>query len=76
MAMAGCTNTPATAPVAEVKVIEPGEQAPLANPGQKNFGGSHNPTDTAAANAAMRARMAEMNTIRTIHFNDLSMSDP
>ena len=77
LVMAGCTNTPATAPVAEVKVIEPGEQAPLANPGQKNFGGSHTPpADTAAANAAMRARMAEMNKIRTIHFNDLSMSDP
>ena len=24
----------------------------------------------------MRARMAEMNKIRTVHFNDLSMSDP
>ena len=59
-------------------VILPGEQAPLADPGQKNFGGMipSGPIDTAARNAAIRARMAEMNKIRTVHFNDLSMSDP
>lgn len=80
LAMAGCQTAPSTSEATpaepEKVIVEPGEQAPLANPGQKNFGGSHNPTDTAAANAARRARMAEMNTIRTIHFNDLSMSDP
>ena len=70
---AACCNTqqkPA------VKVVEPGEQAPLADPGQKSFGGLINPSDTAGQAARRRARMAEMNTIRTIHFNDLTMSDP
>lgn len=80
IALSGCTSTP-KAPVTETPekvVILPGEQAPLADPGQKNFGGMipSGPIDTAARNAAMRARMAEMNKIRTVHFNDLSMSDP
>ena len=36
---ASCCNAPQeTKP--EVKVVQPGEQAPLADPGQKNFGGS------------------------------------
>ena len=80
IALSGCTSTP-KAPVTETPekvVILPGEQAPLADPGQKNFGGMipSGPIDTAARNAAIRARMAEMNKIRTVHFNDLSMSDP
>ena len=63
----------------EVKVVEPGEQAPLADPGQKNFGGS--PTanrnrDTTGMAERMRRMREEMNKVRTIHFNDLSMSDP
>ena len=55
--------------------IQPGEQAPLANPGQKNFGGFQT-VDTTGRAAMMRARMAEMNRIRTLSFDDLSMSDP
>lgn len=55
-------------------IVQPGEQAPPAEPGQKSFGAPI--TDTAAFNAIRRARMAEMNKIRTVHFNDLTMSDP
>ena len=76
---ASCCNAPQeTKP--EVKVVQPGEQAPLADPGQKNFGGSaiipSQPRDTAGMAERMRKMMEEMNKIRTVHFNDLSMSDP
>ena len=74
---AACCNTQQTA---EKVVVEPGEQAPLADPGQKNFGGSavipSTPADTAGMAARRKAMMEEMNKIRTVHFNDLSMSDP
>ena len=57
--------------------ILPGEQAPPANPGQRNFGGFQTANrDTTGMAAMMRARMAEMNRIRTVAFEDLSMSDP
>ena len=59
--------------------ILPGEQAPPANPGQRNFGGFQSPNrnrDTTGMAAMMRARMAEMNRIRTLSFDELSMSDP
>jgi hypothetical protein len=76
MAASCCNNQQ---PVEKV-VIEPGEQAPLADPGQKNFGGSavipSQPRDTAGMAERMRKMMEEMNKIRTVHFNDLSMSDP
>lgn len=71
---AGCSpkviyvKSPDTTPIA------PGEQAPLANPGQKNFGGGM-PADTTGMAARMRARMREPQ-IGLVHFNDLSMSDP
>ena len=70
-------NTGTPEPAEPVK-IEPGEQAPMADPGQNNFGGmaAAAPRDTTGMAARMRARMAEMNRIRTVHFNDLSMSDP
>ena len=43
LALASCGNN-APAPVeAEPVKIEPGEQAPLADPGQKNFGGMATP---------------------------------
>ena len=76
---ASCCNAPQeTKP--EVKVVQPGEQAPLADPGQKNFGGSaiipSQPRDTAGMAERMKKMMEEMNKIRTVHFNDLSMSDP
>ena len=76
MAASCCNNQQ---PVEKV-AIEPGEQAPLADPGQKNFGGSavipSQPRDTAGMAERMRKMREEMNKIRTIHFNDLSMSDP
>ena len=60
--------------------ILPGEQAPPANPGQRNFGGfqpaAGDTTGQAARAAMMRARMAEMNRVRTVPFEELSMSDP
>lgn len=56
-------------------VVLPGEQAPLADPGQNNFGGTHT-TDTTGLAARIAARRAEMSKIRTVHFNDLQMSDP
>ena len=55
--------------------ILPGEQAPPADPGQKNFGGMQM-GDTTGLAARMRARLAEMNRIRTVSFDELSMSDP
>ena len=75
--IASCCNQGTT----EVKkVVEPGEQAPLADPGQKNFGGSavipSQPMDTTGMAARRKAMMEEMNKVRTTHFNDLSMSDP
>ena len=54
------TNTPAPAEAEPVK-IEPGEQAPLASPGQNNFGGSATvqaPRDTTGMAERMR-RMRE-----------------
>ena len=77
-----CNNSaPQPCEPAERKPIEPVEQAPRADPGQNNFGGTVSanpqaPRDTAGMAAAMRARMEAMNQIRTVHFNDLSMSDP
>ena len=67
-----CTNN-ASAPAPEV--VLPGEQAPLADPGQKNFGGSAT-GDTTGRAARLKAMREEMNKVRTVHFNDLSMSDP
>lgn len=74
-ALASCGNNVSAPCGGEPVKVEPGEQAPLSDPGQKNFGGSAT-QDTTGMAALMRARMAEMNTIRTVHFNDLSMSDP
>ena len=55
-------------------IVKPGEQAPPANPGQNNFGGGM-PADTTGLAARMKAFMREPE-IRTVHFNDLAMSDP
>ena len=74
---ASCGNGPAAPAVSEPVKIEPGEQAPLADPGQKNFGGSATvQRDTTGMAERMRRMREEMNKIRTVHFNDLSMSDP
>ena len=78
IAAASCANTNNTTEVTKV-VVEPGEQAPLADPGQKNFGGSavvRRDIDTTGMAERMRKMREEMNKIRTVHFNDLSMSDP
>ena len=76
-ASCGNGNTPEPAVSAPVK-IEPGEQAPLAAPGQRNFGGMATgaPRDTTGMAERMRRMREEMNKVRTVHFNDLSMSDP
>ena len=75
LAVSCCNNAEKCKP--EVKVVQPGEQAPLADPGQKSFGGLINPDrDTTGMAARRKAMMEERNRIRTIHFNDLSMSDP
>lgn len=69
----GCT-TRQPVQVLEKKVIQPVEQAPPADLGQKNFGGSI--SDTAGRAARIKAMMEAMNQIKTVHFNDLMMSDP
>ncbi|MBR4228186.1 MAG: hypothetical protein IKR72_03695, partial [Bacteroidales bacterium] len=47
--------------------------APM-DPGQKSFGSGSR--DTTGMAERRRRMMAEQSTIRTVHFNDLSMSDP
>ena len=47
--------------------------APM-DPGQKSFGSGSR--DTTGMAERRRRLMAEQSTIRTVHFNDLSMSDP
>lgn len=58
--------------------ITPVQQAPPADRGQNNFGGTHSndTTGRAARMRAMREREARNNQVRTMHFNELSMSDP
>ena len=58
-------------PSTERKVIEPGEQAPPASPGQNNFGGmiSSAPRDTTGMAERMRRMREEQNRIRTVHDN-------
>ena len=71
---AGCAPRIVVVKVQETGEIKPGEQAPVANPGQNNFGGGM-PADSAAMAAFIKARMREPE-IGIIHFNDLAMSDP
>ena len=69
-----CSNeSPKTTP--QPQIIQPGEQAPLADVGQKNFGGFQN-RDTTGMAARRKAMMEAMNKIRTLSFDELSMSDP
>ncbi|HRW95192.1 MAG TPA: glycoside hydrolase family 43 protein [Bacteroidales bacterium] len=56
------------------EVIRPGEQAPFADHGQRNFGGFRR-RDTTGKAPAPRPRF-QMPEVRTVHFNDLVMSDP
>ena len=76
-----CLGTALLATLSASAQILPGEQAPPANPGQRNFGGFQTQNrnrnrDTTGMAAMMRARMAEMNRVRTLSFDELSMSDP
>lgn len=78
--LASCNGNVPQQPV-EPEVIEPVQQAPPADPGQNNFGGSaiarpQGPVDTTGMAARMKAMREAQNQIRTVHFNDLSMSDP
>ena len=66
------TGTQSEAPV--TAVIQPGEQAPYADPGQKNFGGFQR-RDTTGKAQAPRPKF-QMPEAKTVHFNDLIMSDP
>jgi len=60
----------------QVKKVVPGEQAPPANPGQRNFGGMRPPTGAGAqAPAAPRPPRPEPQ-IQTVSLDDISMSDP
>ena len=75
--LAGCSTSPKQEETAAHEVVLPGEQAPPMDAGQNNFGGSAaDRGDTTGRAARLKARMEEMNKIRTVHFNDLTMSDP
>ena len=80
LALASCGNNPDSATAQQTaghKTVLPGEQAPPMDPGQNNFGGSAaDRGDTTGRAERLRQRAAEMNRIRTVHFNDLTMSDP
>ncbi|MBO7461855.1 MAG: hypothetical protein J6T96_04590, partial [Bacteroidales bacterium] len=70
MLCVGCANndgkTTTTTPAApQPQIIQPGEQAPLADVGQKNFGGFQN-GDTTGMAARRKAMMEAMNKIRTV----------
>lgn len=56
------------------EIIKAGEQAPYADPGQKNFGGFQR-RDTTGKAPAPRPKF-QMPEAKTVHFNDLIMSDP
>ncbi len=76
-----CNNGPQPCVAPEPEPIEPVEQAPRANPGQNNFGGiipatPQAPRDTTGMAERRARQQAAANQIRTVHFNDLSMSDP
>lgn len=75
--LAGCSTSPKQEETAAHEVVLPGEQAPPMDAGQNNFGGSAaDRGDTTGRAERLRQRAAEMNRIRTVHFNDLTMSDP
>jgi hypothetical protein len=68
-------NKTVTAQVVEKPKVVPGEQAPPANPGQRNFGGMRPPTGS--GNRAPRPRPPRPEpAIQTVSLEDISMSDP
>ena len=75
-AVACCDNPGAKDKTTAAAVVLPGEQAPLMDEGQNNVGGTAADRDTVGRAARMKAMLEEMNMIRTVHFNDLTMSDP
>jgi len=68
-------NSMAQAQTREKKPLVPGEQAPPANPGQRNFGGVRPPVGTPGQQPMMRPPRPEPEIV-TVSFDDLSMSDP
>lgn len=80
LGLASCGNNPDPSTAQQTaghKTVLPGEQAPPMDAGQNNFGGSAaDRGDTTGRAERLRQRAAEMNRIRTVHFNDLTMSDP
>jgi hypothetical protein len=74
MPSCGPKTTPAARSQAEEKrQVVPGEQAPPANPGQRNFGGMRPPTGSGPSQP--RPPRPEP-TIQTVSLDDMSMSDP
>lgn len=75
--LASCTTQPSSdAPIKPERVkIAPVEQAPPADLGQNNFGGTHS-NDTTGRAARLKAMREAQNKLRTIPFSELSMSDP
>ncbi|MCQ2147706.1 MAG: glycoside hydrolase family 43 protein [Bacteroidales bacterium] len=76
IALNSCSGSSSEVGQSQRTPIAPVEQAPPADPGQNNFGGSANVGDTTGMAARMKAMREAANKIRTVHFNDLSMSDP
>lgn len=58
------------------KQIIPGEQAPLADPGQRNFGGFQPSVGQQGKQPQMKMRPRPEPEIRTVAFDEISMSDP
>ena len=75
MAVASCATHKVQKSTTQYPKIQPVEQAPPADRGQNNFGGTHT-TDTTGRAARLRAMRQAQNVVRTVHFNELSMSDP
>ena len=74
-AFLSCTNSQAPCePVKQELIPTEVAVAPM-DPGQKSFGSGAS-RDTTGMAERRRRMMAEQNVIRTVHFNDLSMSDP
>ena len=64
-----------TAQTGVKKQLVPGEPAPLADPGQKNFGGMRPAVGTQGQNEQPRPQRPEPK-IQTVSLEDISMSDP
>ena len=60
----------------EKKQIVPGEQAPPADPGQRNFGGFLPSAGQKVKQPPMMRRPRSEPEISTVHFDEISMSDP